>query len=532
MPRDLDAATKALKDIFGHDDFRPGQRDVVAALLAGEDVFALMPTGAGKSLLYQLPAAIGLAPVIVVSPLISLMRDQIAALRARGLPAAALNSGNEPEETDAALSMISERRIRLLYVAPERLALGDTVEMLARLRPKLLAVDEAHCVSRWGHDFRPDYARIGEIARKFGDPQTIAVTATAAPHTRDEIAAMLFRRPPRLFAQSFRRPNIAIAIRRRGHLLSDVAGVIRRHRGESGIVYCGSRAATEHLARALAASGAPALAYHAGMDAGARSAHQDEFLSRKDSVMVATIAFGMGIDKPDVRFVCHADLPQSIEAYYQEIGRAGRDGLPAEAIAFGSRSAFAASTQSDEEMSGSARADRDAVSELAHTLDCRWRVVLAGLGEASAPCGACDNCRRRLLWLSKPDALRRRIGAAARDRLMRLFERAASDDDKEARDVVEPPAMTPQEEDAALTVDEARIVSALKATRAVIARKNRVAPASIADDAALVALTRLDPSAAAFQPQARAILAPFEHDGEAVLAALRKARETSQAALR
>lgn len=270
-------AEKVLHETFGHDAFRPGQREIVSAILEGADVIALMPTGAGKSLLYQLPALAGHGPVVVVSPLISLMRDQIAALVDRDVAAAALNSANEPEETAAAMDMIATRRIRLLYVAPERLALADTIDMLRRMRPRLLAVDEAHCVSRWGHDFRPDYARIGEIAHEIGNPQTIAVTATAAPGTRADIERMLFRRPPRIFVHSFRRPNICLSFRRKRHALTDVASVVRAHAGEAGIVYCGSRAATESLARALAASGAPALAYHAGLDAATRSSTRTNF---------------------------------------------------------------------------------------------------------------------------------------------------------------------------------------------------------------------------------------------------------------
>ncbi|MCB1534236.1 MAG: ATP-dependent DNA helicase RecQ, partial [Rhodoblastus sp.] len=336
--------------------------------------------------------------------------------------AGALNSGNEPEDNATTLAMIEARKIKLLYVAPERLALDETIDMLARMKPRLLAIDEAHCVSRWGHDFRPDYARIGEIAKRFGAPQTIAVTATAAPRTRDDIARLLFHRGPRLFVHSFARPNIAISVRRRRHALSDVAGVIRAHRGESGIVYCGSRAATDQLARALADNGVAALPYHAGLDAATRSANQDEFLARSDSVMVATIAFGMGIDKKDVRFVCHADLPHSIEAYYQEIGRAGRDGLPAEAVAFVSRSAWMAHGAAEGDLASDARADElAAIGDFARGFDCRWRTVLRYLGEDAKACGACDNCRRRLMWLRKPQALARATRAAFVHRVSHLF---------------------------------------------------------------------------------------------------------------
>ncbi len=489
---DLARAERALKDVFGFADFRAGQRDVLQAVLAGDDVFALMPTGAGKSLLYQLPAVVGIGPVVVVSPLISLMRDQIAALRERGVVAGSLNSGNEPEENEATLSMIGERRIKLLYLAPERLALGETIDLLKRLRPRLLAIDEAHCVSRWGHDFRPDYARIGEFSQELGAPQTIALTATAAPRTRADIEASLFLRKPRVFVESFRRPNIRIAMKRRRHPLSDVAGVIRAHRGQSGIVYCGSRAATEQLARALAANGAPALPYHAGLDSHARSANQDEFLSRPDGVMVATIAFGMGIDKPDVRFVCHADLPHSIEAYYQEIGRAGRDGLPADAIAFLPRAG--ATWAPRDGLAGGEREDEErAMADLAHGFDCRWRATLAYLGEESEPCGACDNCRKRLLWLARPMAAARRIRDTAASFALRAFAGRA-EPEPDAADPSGAAALDVADAapDIALTVDQARLAARLREERARLARKFKTAPSQIASDAALGALARFE----------------------------------------
>ena len=493
----MDAVEAILRRVFGFAGFRAGQREIVEAVLAGDDVFALMPTGAGKSLLYQLPALAGVAPVLVVSPLISLMRDQIAALRAKGVAAGALNSGNEPEDNATTLAMIEARKIKLLYVAPERLALDETIDMLARMKPRLLAIDEAHCVSRWGHDFRPDYARIGEIANRFGAPQTIAVTATAAPRTREDIARLLFHRKPRLFVHSFARPNIAISVRRRRHALSDVAGVIRAHRGESGIVYCGSRAATDQLARALTANGVAALPYHAGLDAAARGANQDEFLARHDSVMVATIAFGMGIDKKDVRFVCHADLPHSIEAYYQEIGRAGRDGLPADATAFVSHPAWTAHGARDMDFSQDARADETAaISDFARGFDCRWRVVLAWLGETANACGACDNCRRHRLWLRGPHRLARSARDAVAARVARLFSAhaipAEADADPPAAEAAQP--LWNSRDDTALTIAQSRRLAHLRAARMRIARRACVAPAQIADDAALTALARLDSS--------------------------------------
>ncbi|HMN71644.1 MAG TPA: RecQ family ATP-dependent DNA helicase [Rhodoblastus sp.] len=492
---DIEAAEAALRRVFRFAGFRPAQREIVEAVLAGDDVFALMPTGAGKSLLYQLPALVGVSPAIVVSPLISLMRDQVAALRARGVAAGALNSGNEPDDNAATLAMIEARKIKLLYVAPERLALDDTIDILARMKPRLLAIDEAHCVSRWGHEFRPDYARIGEIAKRFGAPQTIATTATAAPRTRDDIESLLFHRKPRLFVQSFRRPNIAISIRRRRHTLSDVAAVVRAHRGESGIVYCGSRAATDQLARALAANGVPALPYHAGLDAATRSANQDEFLARADSVMVATIAFGMGIDKKDVRFVCHADLPHSIEAYYQEIGRAGRDGEPAEAVAFVSRAAWMAHRATDIDPALETRAGEvAAVGNFARGFDCRWRAVLAHLGEDGPPCGACDNCRRGLVWLRKPQTLAWTARDAVSARVARLFVSRGARPEPETEDTphAAPSFAAETEEDAALTVEQARRLVRLREARASIARQQRIAPVQIASDATMAALARFE----------------------------------------
>lgn len=516
----MDAAEAALQRVFGFAGFRAGQREIVEAVLAGDDVFALMPTGAGKSLLYQLPAMVGAAPAVVISPLISLMRDQITALRAKGVSAGALNSGNEPEDNATTLAMIETRKIKLLYVAPERLALDETIDMLARMRPRLLAIDEAHCVSRWGHDFRPDYARIGEIAKRFGAPQTIATTATAAPRTRDDIERLLFHRKPRHFVHSFARPNIAISMRRRRHALTDVAGVIRAHRGESGIVYCGSRAATDQLARALAENGVAALPYHAGLDAATRSANQDEFLARPDGVMVATIAFGMGIDKKDVRFVCHADLPRSIEAYYQEIGRAGRDGLPAEAVAFVSRAAWTAHGAPGGDISSDARADElAAINDFARGFDCRWRAVLRYLGEDARACGACDNCRRRLLWLSKPQALLRTTREVLSLRVSRLFGSHATDSAAEETvpETSSVEAANIGDEDV-LTVEQARRLARFRAVRAQVARRSRVAPAQIAGEATLVALARLDP--AEFVLRAREIVDPDDPAVSLLLRAL------------
>ena len=338
---ELDAARAALTRVFGFKSFRPGQEEILASIFGGEDVLAVMPTGSGKSLCYQLPAIARPGLTIVISPLIALMRDQVQQLRAHGVAAGALNSSNSGSENLAIERAIEERRLRLVYVAPERFALPGLVELFKRGGARLLAIDEAHCISQWGHDFRPEYLALREIAEDLGGIQTLAVTATADGPTRDEIADKLFARPPRLFLHSFDRPNLRLAMRRKANAIRQLAAFIDAHRGDSGIVYCGSRKRTEKIAEALASLGHRAIAYHAGMDAELRSAHQDEFQQADGVVVVATIAFGMGIDKPDVRFVCHADLPQSIESWYQEIGRAGRDGLPADTLTLWGEESFA-----------------------------------------------------------------------------------------------------------------------------------------------------------------------------------------------
>ena len=334
---DMIDARAALQRCFGFSDFRPGQREVLEAVFAGENILAVMPTGSGKSLCYQLPAIVRPGLTIVVSPLIALMRDQVQQLRARGVAAAALNSVNSASDNAAIEEGLRQGRYRLVYVAPERLARADAQALLRGAGANVLAIDEAHCVSQWGHDFRPEYADLAEVARSIAgkrEMQLIAVTATADAPTRADIVQRLFPAEPRLFIRSFDRPNIHLAMRRKGDVAQDILAMIARHKGESGIVYCASRKGVEKLSQTLRARGVAALPYHAGLEPEIRSAHQDEFLREDGVVIVATIAFGMGIDKQNVRFVCHADLPQSIEAYYQEIGRAGRDGLPADALSF------------------------------------------------------------------------------------------------------------------------------------------------------------------------------------------------------
>jgi ATP-dependent DNA helicase RecQ len=394
----LAEARRALTAVYGFADFRPGQEEVVAAALAGENVLAVMPTGSGKSLCYQLPALARHSLTLVVSPLIALMRDQVAQLDALGVSAGALNSASDPDERRRVAAGLRDRSLRLLYVAPERLLRDDTLEML-RGAVDLLAIDEAHCVSQWGHDFRPEYLRLREAATALGDPQILAVTATADAPTRADIAARLFRAKPRVFLRSFDRPNIFLAMRPKANATRQLIERLDAHPSESGIVYCASRRRADELAREFSERGRQALPYHAGLDNVVRSRNQDIFLQEEGVVICATIAFGMGIDKPDVRFVLHADMPSSIESYYQEIGRAGRDGLPAEAFGLYSagdielrRRQIAESGAPDERKRIEA-GKLDALVGLCETARCRRQTLLAAFGEDSAPCGHCDVCQ-------------------------------------------------------------------------------------------------------------------------------------------
>jgi ATP-dependent DNA helicase RecQ len=395
---DLTAARHVLRATFGFDTFRPGQSEIVAAILAGREVLAVMPTGSGKSLCYQLPALLRDGLTIVVSPLIALMRNQVAQLCAYGVAAAALNSANDPAENRSILDRIGRGDLRLLYVAPERLVKADTLALLKRAKVALLAVDEAHCISQWGHDFRPEYADLGSVQAALGGVQTVAFTATADAATRTDILAKLYGRPPAVFVHGFDRPNLRLAMQAKIGSRNQVVDFVTAHAGQSGIVYCASRRKTEKFADALRESGINALPYHAGMESPARTRNQDIFLQEDGVVVVATIAFGMGIDKPDVRFVLHADMPANIESYYQEIGRAGRDGLPADTLTlYGMgdirlrRLQIDDSDASDEQK----RVDRQRLNALVSLCEaprCRRQSLLAYFGETVEPCGNCDFC--------------------------------------------------------------------------------------------------------------------------------------------
>jgi ATP-dependent DNA helicase RecQ len=394
----MNEAREALERVFGFAGFRPGQQEILEAVFAGENILAVMPTGSGKSLGYQLPAIVRKGLTIVVSPLIALMRDQVQQLQARGIAAAALNSSNSGEDNAAIEAGLRRKRYRLLYVAPERLVRPDTPELLREAGANVFAIDEAHCVSQWGHDFRPEYLGLAQAAQAIGNLQLIAVTATADAPTRVDIVQKLFSAQPRVFVRSFDRPNIHLAMRRKTDATRQIETMIARHKRQSGIVYCGSRKGVEKLAEILSGKGILALAYHAGIEAGLRSARQDEFLRNDGTVIVATIAFGMGIDKANVRFVCHADLPQSIEAYYQEIGRAGRDGLPADTLTLFSdgdirlRERQISDSVAPQDRKRMEKRKLNALIALCESPRCRRQTLLAAFGEDSNPCGNCDIC--------------------------------------------------------------------------------------------------------------------------------------------
>jgi ATP-dependent DNA helicase RecQ len=397
MP-DLSAARNELRKTFGFAEFRPGQADIVAAILDGRDVLAVMPTGSGKSLCYQLPALIRDGLTIVVSPLIALMRNQVAQLRGYGVAAAALNSSNDAEENRSVLEAVARGELRLVYVAPERLVRPETLDLFRRAKIALLAVDEAHCISQWGHDFRPEYAGLGKVQAALGGVQTVAFTATADAATRSDILQRLFNRPPAVFVHGFDRPNLRLAMQAKAGGRKQVLDFVKGRPGQSGIVYCASRRKTEEFSAYLRDGGVKALAYHAGMEQTARSHHQDVFLQDDGVVVVATVAFGMGIDKPDVRFVLHADMPSNIESYYQEIGRAGRDGLPADTLTlYGMGDIRLRRLQIDETDASDEqkRVDRqrlNALVALCESPRCRRQTLLAYFGETTQPCGNCDFC--------------------------------------------------------------------------------------------------------------------------------------------
>ena len=393
-----DVALALLKSIFGHDRFRPGQADIVAALLAGDSVLAVMPTGSGKSMCYQLPALATESLTVVVSPLIALMRDQVAALRLNGVAAGALNSATPRGDAVETHRQLRDGKLRLLYISPERLMRPEVLEGLSRHGPARFAIDEAHCISQWGHDFRPDYGRLAELPEHFPDARISAFTATADAVTRKDIVERLFGGRAKVFVAGFDRPNLRIGMAPRSSGPRQIDELLDRHSGQSGIVYTLSRKEAERTAQRLSSRGLTALPYHAGMDQAVRDRHQDRFLAEDGVIVVATIAFGMGIDKPDVRFVAHVNIPSTVEAYYQEIGRAGRDGLPAETLMLHGmddirlRRLMIENSDRPDENKRVEHQRLNALLGLCETASCRRQALLGYFGEACAPCGNCDRC--------------------------------------------------------------------------------------------------------------------------------------------
>jgi ATP-dependent DNA helicase RecQ len=389
---------QVLKDVFGYDSFRPGQERIIDALLHGRNVLAVMPTGSGKSLCFQVPALVMGGLTVVVSPLVALMQDQVQALRLAGVAADAINSAQSREDNVEAWRRAAAGETRLLYMAPERLMTERMLAALVKLDVRLIAIDEAHCISQWGPAFRPEYQALTTLDQHFPDVPIVALTATADELTREDIAAQLFDNKAETFVLGFDRPNISLTVEPKRDWKKQMLAFVEARRGLSGIVYCLSRKRTEEAAETLNEHGIKALAYHAGMDKDVREANQNAFMTEPGLVMAATIAFGMGIDKPDVRFVLHADLPASVESYYQEFGRAGRDGAKAEAhMLFGLQDIRMRRQFIEQEGAGDDRKRREhqrlgALVGFCEASSCRRQILLGYFGERAEPCGNCDAC--------------------------------------------------------------------------------------------------------------------------------------------
>ncbi|MDH4983976.1 DNA helicase RecQ [Aminobacter anthyllidis] len=391
-------ALEILKTVYGYDAFRGPQARIVEHVVAGNNAFVLMPTGGGKSLCYQIPAIVRPGMGLIVSPLLALMADQVSALRQAGVRAAGLNSDLSPDERGILWRDVRTGALDLLYVAPETLLRPDVLERLDAVKLSLIAIDEAHCLSQWGHDFRPSYRQLDAVVARFAGTPRMALTATADEPTRVEIMSHLAIAETDAFIAGFDRPNVRYAIQEKDNPRAQLREFLKRFEGESGIVYCLSKRRTEETAAWLQGLGYDALAYHAGMDKAAREANQMRFQHGEAVIMVATVAFGMGIDKPDVRFVAHIDLPGSIEAYYQETGRAGRDGLPSDTLMLygyddiALRSRFIEESEAPDQRKRMERQKLDALLGLAETAGCRRQVLLSYFGDHSEPCGNCDTC--------------------------------------------------------------------------------------------------------------------------------------------
>src|SRR5579872_1052580 len=390
-----------LRRVFGYVSFRGQQQEIVAHVVAGGDAIVLMPTGGGKSLCYQLPALLRPGLGVVVSPLIALMKDQVDSLRQAGVRAATLNSGLPPGEAGSVERAVRDGTLDLLYVSPERLMMPRCLDMLKRSRIALFAIDEAHCISQWGHDFRRDYQALGVLKQSFPDAPLMALTATADGPTRSDIAERLHLGDARVFAAGYDRPNLFYRVVAKRSAREDLLRFLDdEHRGDAGIVYCLTRRSVEETAHWLSQRGREALPYHAGLPADARERHQDRFLREEGVIVVATVAFGMGIDKPNVRFVAHLDAPKNLEAYYQETGRAGRDGLPANAwMSYGIADVMnlrrlTEASDIDERQRLIERQKSEALIGYCETVSCRRQALLGYFGERDhPPCGNCDNCR-------------------------------------------------------------------------------------------------------------------------------------------